>query len=258
MNTTLIESRQELVPTRDAPASRAAKWQAAVIPAAHSRAEEQAAKESLSIPGRVLRFLSRSWVDKAVAVVASIPCAWLTYNCFREGLMNVPRALFFAQVSLFVLTMLIRRNPVRISANPWYWVVAFVASYYGFLTATLVRGGVAVAPPWVNNSLSVLGLWIAIFARLSLGRNIGLVPAQRKIVIGGAYRYMRHPIYTAHFLCSLGFALSCCSLANVLLIATGCALWVIKTFMEEAFLSQDPKYAAYMQRVRWRWFPGLV
>jgi len=258
MNTTVIESRQMPVNIADTAASPSTRWRNALSADGSSRVGAQLAPESLSIPEHILRFLGRSWVDKAIAVLASIPCAWLTYACIWAGLMSVPRALFFAQVSLFVLTMLIRRNPVRITANPWFWVVAFVASYYGFLTATLVRGGITVAPSWVNNSLGALGLWIAIFARLSLGRNIGLVPAQRRIVTGGAYRYMRHPIYTAHFLCSIGFALSSFSVINVLVIAVGCGLWVVKTFMEEAFLSQDPKYAAYMRRVRWRWLPGLV
>jgi protein-S-isoprenylcysteine O-methyltransferase Ste14 len=258
MNSTVIESRQVPVNIADTAASPSTRWRNALSADGSSRVGAQLAPEPLSIPEHILRFLGRSWVDKAIAVLASIPCAWLTYACIRAGLMSVPRALFFAQVSLFVLTMLIRRNPVRITANPWFWGVAFVASYYGFLTATLVRGGITVAPSWVNNSLGALGLWIAIFARLSLGRNIGLVPAQRRIVTGGAYRYMRHPIYTAHFLCSIGFVLSSFSVINVLVIALGCGLWVVKTFMEEAFLSQDPKYAAYMRRVRWRWLPGLV
>ena len=258
MNTTVIERGEGFAPATGSATSHAAIGRHSVAVPGGTKPQERPAPESVSIPAKVLRFLSRSWVDKSVAVLASVPCAWLTYDCIRAGLMNVPRALFFAQVSLFVFTMLIRRNPVRISADPWFWVVAFVASYYGFFTAALVRGGASVAPAWVNNSLAASGMWIAIFARLSLGRNIGLVPAQRKIVTGGAYRYVRHPIYTAHFLCSLGFALSCWSLTNVLLIATGSGLWVIKTFMEESFLSQDPAYAAYMQRVRWRWFPGLV
>lgn len=257
MNTTLIETRPQSVSTTEPePAlSLAIKWPSSVAGYADTRGE---AHEPLSIPGQVLRFLGRSWMDKAIAVVASIPCGWLTYDCIRAGLMSVPRALFFAQVSLFVLTMLIRRNPVRITANPWYWAMAFVASYYGFFTTSLVSGGVAVAPAWLSNSLAAAGLWIAIFARLSLGRNIGLVPAQRRLVTGGAYRYVRHPIYTAHFLCALGFALSCLSVFNALVMGLGCGLWVIKTFMEESFLSQDPQYAAYMRRVRRRWIPGLA
>ena len=192
-----------------------------------------------------------------MAVIACCPCAYLVYGSYRAGLMNVPRALFLLEMALFILTMLIRRPTVRITDDPRYWIVAFLASYYGFFLPGLLGRGVKIAPALGCNALAVLGVWVAIFARLSLGRNIGLVPAQRRIVTGGAYRYVRHPIYTAHFLCSLAFALSCYSVLNALAIAFGCGLWVVKTFMEESFLSDEREYATYMERVRWRWFPGL-
>lgn len=213
---------------------------------------------SRSIPARALAFISRPWVDKGLAAVVSVPAFWVAYNCYQAGLMDLPRALFFAQASLFVLTMLVRRNPVRISANPWFWLVASINSYYNLLTAGLLRGGVQAAPAAFINGLAILGMWVSIFARLSLGRNIGLVPAQREIVTRGMYRYVRHPIYSAYFLSALGWSLSCLSLVNVLVIGLGCAMFVVKTLMEESFLSEDPDYAAYMKKVRWRWFPGFA
>lgn len=222
---------------------------------AHAVLQERGHLDSKRL--HILQSLSSPWVDKTIAVVACYPWVRLVYSCYQAGLMNVPRALFSAEMALFIATMLIRRSPVRITHDPLYWFVTLVASYYGFLLPTLLRGGVRVAPGPACNVVAVLGVFTAIFARLSLGRNIGLVPAQRRIVTGGAYRYVRHPIYTAHFLCSFAFGLSCYSVVNALAIALGCGLWVVKTFMEESFLSGDPQYAAYMKRVRWRWFPGL-
>lgn len=211
-----------------------------------------------SIPARVLRFLSKPLVDKSVAALAAYPCFLMAYADYKLGLMDIPRALFFAQAALFVLTMLIRRSPVRISSDPWFWAVAGIYSYYNLLIAGLLRGGVAVVPAQLINALAVLGVWISIFARLSLGRNIGLIPAQRKVVTSGIYRYVRHPIYSGYFICTISWALSCFSLVNVLALAFGCSVCAVKTFMEESFLSQDPEYSAYMERVRWRWFPGLL
>jgi protein-S-isoprenylcysteine O-methyltransferase Ste14 len=212
----------------------------------------------LTIPARFIAFVSRPWIDKIIAVTVSIPAFWVAYDCYQAGLMDLPRALFFVQAALFVLTMLVRRNPVRISTNPWFWAVASINSYYNLVTAGLLRGGVHVAPVSLINFLAIFGIWVAIFARLSLGRNIGLVPAQRKIVTKGMYRYMRHPIYSGYFLCAISWGLSCFSLLNALVIGFGCLMFVIKTLMEESFLSEDPEYAVYMKRVRWRWFPGLA
>jgi protein-S-isoprenylcysteine O-methyltransferase Ste14 len=206
----------------------------------------------------VLHFLSKPLVDKSIAALAAYPCFLVAYADYKAGLMDIPRALFFTQAALFVLTMVIRRNPVRISSDPWFWAVAGIYSYYNLLTAGLLRGGVAIAPAQLVNALAVLGVWIAIFARLSLGRNIGLIPAQRKIVTSGMYRYVRHPIYFGYFISATSWALSCFSLVNVMALGFGCAVCVVKTFMEESFLAEDPGYAAYMKKVRWRWFPGLL
>lgn len=47
----------------------------------------------------------------------------------------------------------------------------------------------------LSNLIAVAALLFSVWARLSLGRNMGFVPAQREIVTTGAYRYVRHPIY---------------------------------------------------------------
>jgi protein-S-isoprenylcysteine O-methyltransferase Ste14 len=93
---------------------------------------------------------------------------------------------------------------------------------------------------------------------MSLGRSIGLLPAQRKLVSQGAYRYMRHPIYTGVFFAYLAMTLARYSLFNATLFATGAGLFVLKSFVEEEFLRKDPGYAAYMKAVPWRWFPFIA
>jgi protein-S-isoprenylcysteine O-methyltransferase Ste14 len=94
-----------------------------------------------------------------------------------------------------------------------------------------------------------------VWARLSLGRNIGFVPAQREIVTGGAYSYVRHPIYTGLFLAAIGVALRAYTLRNVVILGFGIFWLMIKSIVEENFLRADQQYAAYLQRVRARWIP---
>jgi len=84
-----------------------------------------------------------------------------------------------------------------------------------------------------------------------------MIPAQRQIVERGAYRWMRHPIYTAYFLSMIAGALDSYSPENLFLYTFGIALFVVRSLAEEDFLRKDPQYAAYMRRVPWRWFPGI-
>ena len=97
-----------------------------------------------------------------------------------------------------------------------------------------------------------------VYARLSLGRNIGLVPAQRRLVTHGAYAWVRHPIYAGIFVAYAGALLSAWAPVNLLIAATGCWLFMYKSVIEEQFLSADPEYREYLQKVRWRWIPGLL
>jgi len=91
-----------------------------------------------------------------------------------------------------------------------------------------------------------------------LGRNIGFVPAERAIVTTGAYALARHPIYSAIFLGVLALQLDDFSWLNLAIDRLWCSLWVAKIFIEERFLRQNPLYARYMRKVRWRWFPGIA
>lgn len=106
--------------------------------------------------------------------------------------------------------------------------------------------------------MAICRLAVIVWARLSLGRNIGFVPAQREIVTSGAYRYVRHPIYTGLFLGSLGVAVRAYSPRNVLILGLGILWLLIKSIVEENFRRADPQYAAYLQKVRARWIPFVV
>jgi protein-S-isoprenylcysteine O-methyltransferase Ste14 len=155
--------------------------------------------------------------------------------------------------------MVIRRPPQRVTPNPWYWLLAFVATYWDLLVLGFLQQGHALARNWVTDVIAVVGLLIVIWARLSLGRNIGFVPAQRELVHTGAYAYMRHPVYTGGLLTTLAFLLRAYSPQNALLMGLRIFWFIpIKSLVEEDFLRQDSQYAAYMQRVRARWIPYVI
>jgi hypothetical protein len=56
----------------------------------------------------------------------------------------------------------------------------------------------------------------------------------------------------------LAFVLRGYTPINVFTAATLIVLLMLRSVIEERFLGVDASYAAYMQGVRWRWFPGIV
>ena len=205
------------------------------------------------------RWLQRGWVDKTIAVVALAPFFYVIWSTAEEGVFDIPRLALLIELGAIVVTMLARRPPVRVTANPWFWILAFAVTYWPFPTGTLEAQAAArvLAPPWVTSSFALLSLAVSLWARLSLGRNIGIVPAERKLVTTGAYAFVRHPIYTAIFVGVAGAELSSFTWTNFAFDLAWCLLWVLKTFVEEQFLRQNPEYARYMKEVRWRWLPGV-
>ena len=202
--------------------------------------------------------LSIPWVDKTIAIVAVLPNAIELYHRFTNANLSFPRALLGIQVVILIVTMVIRRTPVRVTPNPWFWLLAFVATYGIFAFVSFGPTGVPLVSPVISNVLVCFSGVVFIYARLSLGRSIGFVPANRGIVTSGAYRFVRHPVYTGIFIAMLAVVLRSFSLSNLIMAAIIVALFMIKSIVEEKFLSEDSEYAAYLQQVRWRWIPGLA
>ena len=162
------------------------------------------------------------------------------------------------QLLVLIAVMVLRTAPVRVTPNPWFWLLAFVTSYGWLAFSAYAERGVPLVPSVVGNGLAVLSVFILVFSLLSLGRNIGLVPAQRGIVTRGAYSFVRHPIYSGVFVAQLAFILRGYSRLNLSVSAALIVLLMVRSIVEENFLRDDPSYAAYLREVRWRWLPGIV
>jgi protein-S-isoprenylcysteine O-methyltransferase Ste14 len=212
-----------------------------------------------NLSSSLISVLSLPWLDRMIAGVACVPLAYLAYYRYEHWHHGLPLITSALGTLILVGTMIIRRPPKRVTPNPWYWLLAFVATYWQILVLSLLQQGRPVAANWITNTIAILGLLVVIWARFSLGRNIGFVPAQRELVRRGAYAYMRHPVYTGGLLTSLAFVLRAYSLENLLLIGLG-VFWFIpvKSMVEEDFLRADPQYAEYMRTVRARWIPFLL
>jgi protein-S-isoprenylcysteine O-methyltransferase Ste14 len=106
----------------------------------------------------------------------------------------------------------------------------------------------------LGDALCALGVGVAIWARVYLGRNWGM-PMSRKenpeLVTGGPYACVRHPIYTGILLAMLGSAIAVSVVWLLPLILFG-AYFIYSARQEERLMiEQFPEaYAAYMKRTK--------
>jgi protein-S-isoprenylcysteine O-methyltransferase Ste14 len=103
--------------------------------------------------------------------------------------------------------------------------------------------------------LTLLGLSVAIWARLTLGTNwSGTVTFKEnhELIQSGPYAVVRHPIYTGLLLMFLGTAFAIGTVGAFLSVPTLFLSFWIKSRQEEALMIDHfgEQYAAYRQRVR--------
>ena len=204
------------------------------------------------------RILGMPLVDRAIAIVALLPFALQIWWVLHAPSIPVEYLLLVIVLAMLVVNLLIRRPPRRVTPNPLFWLITFSVTYWPFYAAAFYTAGIRVAPAAVSIMVSAVGVVISIWARFSLGRNFGFVPAERQIVANGAYRFVRHPIFTGIFILIVANDLAAFSWRNFALSVIWVGLFVIKSLVEESFLSEAVEYSAYKSRVRWRWIPGIA
>ena len=178
----------------------------------------------------------------AVALAARVPShpSWL---------------LIAISEALVVLFVLIRRpGDMAISLYP------FLIGFAGTALPLFVRpaDGAALVPTVISTSMMIAGLAINVAAKLFLNRSFGVVAANRGVKRGGPYRLVRHPMYLGYIVTQLGFLLSSFSIANLALYLAAWTLQVLRIIEEERFLTRDPAYRNYRDKVRYRLIPGLI
>jgi protein-S-isoprenylcysteine O-methyltransferase Ste14 len=111
-------------------------------------------------------------------------------------------------------------------------------------------------PPllWIGAALTAIGISLAIWARLYIGRNWSPRPAKKEeheLVTGGPYAFVRHPIYTGIIVAALGTALTGTIFGAILFIAAA-ALFVSRVGKEERIMLElfPGAYPSYQSRTK--------
>lgn len=171
----------------------------------------------------------------------------------QPGQITYPLLLATESMTLFLT--LAGGRPLYRDLRPEAVLPSWMATFY-FYFLDLGHGYSLLPNPLPALLISLGALW-QIYAKYSLGRAFGLVPAYRHLVDHGAYAVVRHPIYLGYLICHCGFLSAHASVHN-LMVYTGLhtlQLWRIHN--EERCLQHHADYRAYQRRIRWRLIPGI-
>jgi protein-S-isoprenylcysteine O-methyltransferase Ste14 len=109
----------------------------------------------------------------------------------------------------------------------------------------------------ISNMVMLGGMVFTLAALVTLGKSFSIFPQTRKLVVGGPYRLIRHPVYLGEITCTLGLTLAGISIHKILvfLLIAGCQIY--RSIQEEKLLNASfPEYAEYASKTA-RFIPGF-
>lgn len=168
---------------------------------------------------------------------------------------NFAELAFFLHNVVMLTFVMIRRQHAAIEKNLFHQLIALVAFFSGmaFVQARtenllLIRSG---------QSVIIIAMILSTVTLFNLGRSFGILIAFREVKTGGLYRLVRHPMYCMAILWRVGIILMWPHPANIVVFVISSGAYIYRALLEEQFLSRQPEYQEYMERVRYRFAPGI-
>jgi protein-S-isoprenylcysteine O-methyltransferase Ste14 len=206
-------------------------------------------------------FLRRNWCAILDGAERLLVLGFYLYLVWRlllhgDGRPWLGNSLLIASEGLVLILFVFRRPAVIISQRKSDWLLAMAATVAPFLVFPAADPGSLVSP-LVCIFLMICGLLVQVHAKLSLGRSIGMVAANRGLKQTGPYQIVRHPMYAGYAVTHIGFWLLHPTSWNLAVYSCALGLQIVRLLAEERFLAQSPEYREYVQAVRFRLIPGV-
>ena len=166
----------------------------------------------------------------------------------------LPTAIYFLFCSIPVAIYLARprprardgRIPARVAALVGTTMLLVVGIFGNPVLFTPPAAMRVLAPP-----LTILAFSLAVWGLLTLRRSLSIIPEARRLVTGGPYRAIRHPLYAAEILAACAVVISRPALWAVVALGPFIAVQLLRAHYEERLLSRVfPEYVAYAQRTK--------
>jgi len=141
------------------------------------------------------------------------------------------------------------------------WLPAAAAVLGSFTTFGLLllhpRMDLAPSTRLVSSGLIIAGNIFAIYSLRYLGRSFSILPQGRRLVTGGPYRFIRHPVYLAEAIATMGAMINFLSFPAFALVVAQLFCQLLRMHFEEKVLATAfPEYEEYRRHTK-RVLPGI-
>jgi protein-S-isoprenylcysteine O-methyltransferase Ste14 len=222
----------------------------------YSRPPETALVTAPALPHRT---------NQQLLIEGSLRLAAILAYCFLvAGVVNQWREaperwslLGLLAIESFTLCLLTFAREARLrDLSPLAMGSTLLATFY-FVLLNFAPGHHLV-PETAAVAIQGAGMAWQVWAKYTLGRSFGLLPANRGVVMSGPYALVRHPIYLGYLVSHIGFLLANFCVRNLIVLGGLYGLQIVRMVLEERVLARaSAEYRNYATHVRRRFIPGV-
>jgi len=167
------------------------------------------------------------------------------------------RVSAIAFLVLLAATVVLRTRPTGKARGFEPRVSALAGTFIVYAFALFPRRELPLAGEIAATCLTLIGSAASVFVLSQLGRSFSIMAEARRLVTTGVYGFVRHPLYLAEELATIGIFIQFASPGTTLLLAAQIAFQLRRMHNEEAVLGETfPEYAAYREKTA-RLLPGI-
>lgn len=217
----------------------------------------------------------RDWIDLGIRALLGVTFAFSAGVCFKNASAELQtidfghpdahafsHALSVLAIGLYTLMIAclyaLRLRAKNRAAGAFPCAAAILG---GFLMSGLLllnpRPDLPLIVQVAACLLVLIGNGFAVYILRHLGRSFSILPESRKLVTSGPYQVIRHPLYLAEAVSTLGALIVFLSPWALALVAVQITLQLVRIHYEEKTLSESfPEYKDYARKT-WRLIPGI-